>query len=131
MATYQIAPPERFPFTLPNEWPKWSKWFERFRQASGLAEKDEESQVNFLIYAMGEEANDILSFFRLTEEDAKKYDTVKSKLESHFIKRPNVVFEWVKFNQCVQDEGESADAFITSLYCLAEKCNYGNLHEIV
>ena len=78
---------------------------------------------------MGEEADEILSSFCLTEEDAKKYDTVKTKFESHFIKRQNVVFERAKFNQRVQEESESADAFITSLYCLAKKCNYGNLHD--
>ena len=32
-----------------------------------------------------------------------------------------------KFNQCRQEEGESADSFIT-LYCLAEHCVYGALH---
>lgn len=33
------------------------------------------------------------------------------------------------FNQHRQEEGESTDSFITSLYCLAEHCAYGALHD--
>ena len=47
-----------------EEWPKWSRRFERFRQASGLAKEEEESQINTLIYAMGDQADDILNSFK-------------------------------------------------------------------
>ena len=80
MATYQIAPPEMFDFSKPEEWVKWSRRFERFRQASDLTSKTEESQVNMLIYTMGSEADDILSSFNLSVEDKKKYDVVKAQL---------------------------------------------------
>ena len=40
--------------------------FERFRQASGLVKEEEESQINTLIYAMGDQAEDILSSFKLS-----------------------------------------------------------------
>ena len=79
-ATYQVSPPEQFNFTKPEEWPKWARRFERFRKASGLAEKDEETQVNTLVYSMGDEADDIPRSFRLSEEDAKKYDVVKNQI---------------------------------------------------
>ena len=46
MATYQITAPENFNFNRPDEWPRWICKFERFRQASGLSEKEEASQVN-------------------------------------------------------------------------------------
>ena len=129
MASYQIAPPEKLDFSQPEQWPKWSRRFERFRQASGLTAKDQESQVNTLVYAMGDEADDILCSMGLSEEDKKNYDTVKTKFEAHFIKRRNSIFERAKFNQRRQEEGESADSFITSLYCLAEHCAYGTLHD--
>ena len=76
--TYQWSPPEKFPFRKPEVWTKWIRRFERFRQASGLNSKSEESQVNALIYAMGEEADDIFYSFHLSEEDSKKYGTVKT-----------------------------------------------------
>ena len=127
-ASYQVTPPEPFAFSRPTEWTKWSRRFERFRQASGLKEKGEEAQVNTLIYSMGDEADDILRSFGLTE-NSKKYDVVLAKFESHFIKRRNVIFERAKFNMRRQEEGESVYAFITSLYGLAEHCGYANLHD--
>jgi len=93
MASYQIAPPEKFNFSQPEQCPKWSRRFERFRQASGLTAKDQESQVNMLVYAMGDEAGDILWSMGLSDEDKKNDNTVKIKFEVHFIKRRNPIFE--------------------------------------
>ena len=84
MASYQIQPPENFTFTKPEEWPKWIKRFERFRIVSGLNKKDETIQVNTLVYAMGNEAEDIFHSFGLGEEDAKKYEKVSDKFQEHF-----------------------------------------------
>jgi len=81
IASYQIAPPETFNFARPEEWPKLIRRFERFRQASDLSSKPEESQVNTLIYSMGDQADDILRSFALSEEDQKKYGTVRDRLE--------------------------------------------------
>ncbi len=53
MASFQIAPPEKFSFSHPENWTKWLQRFDRFRSASGLDEKEEEAQVNCLIYSMG------------------------------------------------------------------------------
>ena len=36
---------------------------------------------------MGEEANDIAVSLGLTTEEAKDYNTVKEKFESHFVKK--------------------------------------------
>ena len=108
-ASYQVALPEPFTFSHPKEWTRWSQRFERFRQASGLKEKDDEAQVNTLIYSMGDEADDILRSFGLSEPDSKKYDMVLAKFEAHFIKRRNIIFERVKFNMRKQ-EGEPVDA---------------------
>ena len=82
-------------------------------------EKAEEAQVNMLIYTMGDE---------LSEANSKIYDTVKSKFNSHFIKTRNVIYEQAKFNLRKQEEGESVDLFITTLYELAEQCGYADLH---
>ena len=119
-ATYQVAPPESFNFSRPTEWTKWIRRFERFRTSAGLQKKSEEAQVNTLIYTMGAEADDIFQSFGLSEEDKKNYETVKSKFDSHFVKRRNVIYERAKFNQRKQEEGENVDVFITALYSLAE-----------
>ena len=78
---------------------------------------------------MGDQADNILRSFNLSEEDAKKYTTVKDKFDCHFIKRRNVIFERAKFNMRKQEDGECVDSFITALYELAEHCNYGALRE--
>ena len=44
-ALYQVGPPEPFTFSRPEEWTRWSRRFERFRQASGLKEKGDEAQA--------------------------------------------------------------------------------------
>ena len=104
--TFQVVPPGQFDFHRPNDWPKWIRRFERFHHASGLKEKDEETQVHTLIYTMGHEANDILSSFALVEADRKKYVTVCDKFNQYFVKRKNIIFERVRFNQRQQAEGE-------------------------
>ena len=129
-ATFQVATPEPFTFSRPDEWPKWIRRFERFRIASGLVSRDEEAQVNTLIYSMmGDEADDVLRSFTLLDKDRKSYGTVKAKFDAHFIQRRNVIFERAKFNRRRQGYDETVDSFITALYALAEHCGYGSLHD--
>ena len=89
-AAYQIASPERFNFSRPEEWPRWIRRFERFRQASGLSDKSQESQVNTLIYAMGDEADDILSSLGLSEEQKLQYESVRQAFQNHFTAKSNL-----------------------------------------
>ena len=128
-ASFQVVPPESFNFACPEQWTKWIRRFERFRIASGLSAKDDEAQVNTLIYAMGDEADDILRSFNLSEDDSKRYDAVKGKFESHFDKRRNVIYERARSNMRRQEENEAIDTFVTALYALAEHCGYGSLHD--
>lgn len=107
-ATFQVAAPQPFNFSCPAEWTKWRRQFERFWKASGLDAKDEESQVNTLIYAMGDTADDILRSFGLSEGDKKKYKPVLDKFDYHFVKKRNVICERARFNMRRQEEGESA-----------------------
>ena len=124
MTSYQVPPPEKFNFK-PEEWSRWIMHFERFWKATGLDQKDGESQVNTLIYSMVQEADDIVMLFGLTAEEAKQYNVVKGKFEVHFVVKGNVIFERAKFNLRSQQDGESVDNFITDLYYLAEYCESG------
>ncbi|KAL1255541.1 hypothetical protein QQF64_013602 [Cirrhinus molitorella] len=85
MDPFQVPPPQKFDFLKPEEWPKWSKRFERFRVASGLELQPEENQVNTLINTMGDEAEDILTSLRLTSEQLSEYNTVIERLNEHFV----------------------------------------------
>ena len=96
---------------------------------TGLDQKSGENQVNTLVYSMGEEADDIMVSFGLTADDAKQYELVKNRFESHFIVKRNIIFERAKFNLRSQQEGESVETFITDLHCLAEHCEFGVLKD--
>lgn len=70
----------------------------------------DENQVNALIYTMGEQAEEILVSLHLTPEEASDYETVKRRLDAHFVARRNIIFERAKFNQRQQEteaEGRS------------------------
>ena len=75
---YQLL--EGFTFSNPEGWPSWIRRFEKFRNAFDLDEKSEEKQVSSLIYAMGDEAEDILDSFWLSDDEQKSYTTVRGKL---------------------------------------------------
>lgn len=129
MASFQFAHPEKFDFTKPERWERWFQRFERFRLASGLCEADEDVQVSKLIYSMGPEADDILSSLKISSGDINQWQPVKEALSKYFIPKRNVIFERAKFNQRKQEEGETADSFITALHVLTEYCDYGALHD--
>ena len=121
--------PEKFNFSHPDKWICWIKQFECYRTASGLLDRDESIQVSTLIHVMGEEAEDILANFKLSEVNRCKYDIVKRSFEDHFVKWHNPIFERARFNQHMQKQGETVDSFVTSLHSLTEHCDYGPLHE--
>ena len=128
MAT-KITAPEMFDFKKPDEWEKWIGRFVRYRMACDLHKKSEEVQVNTLLYAMGDAADDVMTTFMFGDEgDRLKYDKVKEKFDQYFLVRRNVIYERAKFNQRTQAD-ETAEEFITSLHCLAEHCNFGALKE--
>ena len=128
-ASSGIQLPEKFNFSRTEDWPKWIRRFERYRQASELNKKDDTLQINTLIYAMGHQAEDILTSLKLTQDELKKYDTVKAKLDSYFVIRRNVIIERSKFNKRAQLENESVDSFVTDLHCMAEHCQFGDIND--
>ena len=71
----------------------------------------------------------IFASFKLSREDGKKYDVVIKRFEDHFIVKKNKRYERSNFNQCAQDENESAESFIIAVHKLAETCEYGDLRE--
>ena len=121
--------PRPFNFSQAEEWTKWIKHFKRLHQVSELGKKAGERQVNTLLYTMGERAEDIFQSFYLSKEDIKNYDVVVDHFQRHFVSHQNVIFKRVKFNSRKQEDGESADSFITSLYGLARHCAFGQLHD--
>jgi hypothetical protein len=78
---------------------------------------------------MGDAAEDVFASFKLSDDDAKKYDTVMKRFDEHFIVNKYVIFERAQFNQRKQEPRESTEAFVTALHKLADSCDFGALRE--
>ena len=76
---------------------------------------------------MGETAEDVMTSTDISEDNRKQFDSVIAKFDSFFKIHKNVIFEHARLNRCSQEDGESAEEFITSLYQLVENCEYGAL----
>ena len=120
MATMNLQPPTQFCFHKTDEWPKWKHRFEQYHQASGLADKGDESQVSTLCYCLGDDAEEILDTTRITSEDKKKYSKVLDTFDDYFKVRKNIIVKRACFNKRCQLPNESVNQFITEVYCLGD-----------
>ena len=124
-----LQPPTSFSFARSEEWPKWKRRFEQYRQASGLVEKDEQRQVSTLLYCLGEEAEEVLNTTSISNENWKKYQKVIEQFDSYFKVRKNVIYECARFNRRSQLPDEPVDRFITEIHTLAETREFGDMKE--
>ena len=121
-STSVLQTPAPFPFNSPDKWPKWKKYFEQYCVTSGLSKKDDECQVSALLYCLGKKTDDVLTSTNITSESRKKFADMLQKFNNFFQVRKNVIFKRARFNQCAQEETETAEQFTTSLYSLATDC---------
>ena len=126
---FSIQSPEPFNFINSEQWPNWVRRFERYGLASKLSEEDEKNRVNTLMCLLGNKADDILSSFQLSNAESENYNVVKTKFDTYFAVRKNVIYERAVFNKRIQLPGKTVDEFILSLHCLAEPGNYGALKD--
>ena len=81
-------------------------------------------QINTLIYTMGNEVENVLYSYQLSEDDLKKYHM--KKFESHFVKRR---MQHLKGRNSKETGVRWASRYFHWLYCLAEHCGYGTLRD--
>ena len=126
----KFNPPANFPFDKPTEWSDWKQRFERYRLATKLNKDEGEVQVSCLIYAMGNEAENIYKSFTFREEEHRNnFAVVVGKFDEYFFPRRNIIHERACFHQRVQRPGERAECFIRALYDLSEHCEFGVIRE--
>ena len=129
MAEIRLQPPEPFNFRNPDDWQRWKRRFQQFREAAGLDESAQTKQISTLLYCLGEEAEAVLTSTNATAEERKDYKKVLDKFDSFFKVRKNVIYERARFNKRNQQSGETAERYIMVLYDLAENCDYGDMRE--
>ena len=56
-----------------------------------------------------------MDFFNLKEDLRKSYAVAKAKVETFFVKKKNIIYEWARFNLRIQEEGESVSSVISDL----------------
>lgn len=86
-----------------------------------MKDKEEETQVSALIYMMGNKVEDVLRSFGLNDEDKKyKVDMKRtlSRSEMSFTSAQSLTYR--------NEDGKPVDDFVTSLYSLAQYCNFGS-----
>ncbi|XP_064486119.1 uncharacterized protein LOC135398664 [Ornithodoros turicata] len=126
---FAIELPEKFDFRHPESWKKWFTRWERYRVISGLHKQDMQTQVNTFLYAMGSEAEDIITSLRLSDEELNDYGKLSEGFKGHFVPRLNVIYERACFNQRHQRDHETVEEFVRELHRLAATCEYGALKE--
>ena len=129
MTVIRLEPPPSFSFKALDQWPKWKRCFAQYRLASGLSTKSNERQTSTLLYCMDEDAEDTLTSTDISAEERRSYAAVIAKFDAFFQVRKNSIFERARFNRRSQKEEESVEQFITSLYSLAESCDYGAMKD--
>ena len=94
-----------------------------------LDKKPEKVQVATLLTIIGEEARDVFSTFTdwENEDSSEKIAPVIQKFAEYCQPRKNVPFERYRFNQRVQESGESYDQYKTALRKLAEGCGFNSI----
>ncbi|KAK7888802.1 hypothetical protein WMY93_024362 [Mugilogobius chulae] len=143
-AMAKFGPPEQFDFTKPAEWPIWRRRFDRYMVATKLDRDSGEVQVNTLLYALGREAEAIYDSFVYSDSENENddedegegrtvskfvYSKVIRKFTEHFVPKRNVIHERACFYKRVQKPGESVEAFVRSLYELAQYCEFGGMKD--
>ena len=124
-----MNPPESFEFTKPQLWPEWKQRFERYRIATKLNKEDNEIQISTLMYSMGKQAEHIYNSFTGVKEGKDDYETILEQFDAYFVPKRNIIHERARFYQRRQNAGESVEAFIRSLYELAENCEFSHTRD--
>jgi len=123
----RFSQPQQFSFK-PEDWPRWSQRFARYRSAARLDLEDGDRQVNALLFAMGDESEAIFESFALSEAQSKDYAGVLKKFEDYYTPKRNRTFERRKFYDSVQG-AKSIEEFERELHQRAKYCAFVDKNE--
>lgn len=78
-----------------------------------------------MLHCVGEDGIELFNTFEFKNEgDKKKLEVVLKKFDAHCSPGNNTLFERCKFWNCSQQEGETADQFVTELKKIIKNCDF-------
>ena len=115
---------------MAEKWKRFKLAWGNYALTTELNKKSEGVQVATFLTIIGEESWDVYSTFSWAEEgDAKKLKSFLDKFTEYCEPRKNICFERYRFNQRVQEAGETNDQYCTALRKLAESCEFAKYCE--
>ena len=122
----QIPLPPRLEMkgNLAQNWKKWKQIWDSFEIASRMTEQADKYRVATFITCIGPDALEVYNGLPFEEDDKSKISKVIELMQKYCIGQTNVIYERYRFNNRVQEEGESIDSYTTSLRALAQTCNF-------
>ena len=113
-----------------ENWKNFKREWPYYEIAAGIASKTEKIRVAALLNVIGRDALDMYETFQWDAEgDNFKIAKVLEKFEQRCVLARNEIFERYNFFKRNQNNGESLDAYITTLLKLSETCAFGELRE--
>ena len=93
-----------------------------------LQKKDKSTQAVMLKTVMGKECRQILVGLEMNEDESRDPTVLLDKLELYFEPSRNILYKCFLFHAVEQQPNETIDQYIIKRRCLAETCNFQNLH---
>ena len=113
-----------------ENWKNFKREWSYYEIAAGIASRTEKIRVAALLNVIGRDALDMYETFQWDAEgDNFKTAKVLEKFEERCVPARNEIFERYNFFKRNQNNGESLDAYITTLLKLSETCAFGELRE--
>ena len=110
---------------IASNWKRFIRQWKSYETAARLRTESKEFRRATFFMCIGPDAlemSDRLPFE--SEKQTTDIDLVLATFEAFCIGSTSEIYECYKFNQRVQEEGESIDAFVAALRNLAKSCNY-------
>ena len=129
---FQVPDPMTFDGNVAEEWKMFKQLLDFYLEATGKASKSDKMKIGVMMSCIGRQGVHIYNTFEYdtTQGESKdKYDIVLQKFEDYCTPKKNLTYERFIFNVIVQEEGETADTFVTRLNNQAKKCEYGALEQ--
>lgn len=101
---------------------RFDKWIKRLENLFIAADIDDTKRQRALLLHYG--GQDLFDIFETLDGTGDDFETLKTKLTTHFEPKKNAEFEIYKFRQCKQNPGESIDEFHTRLRQMSKNCEF-------